>query len=95
MASSLTRRRLGVPLVYKLPSMGKLTALRAKDISPEIVLQTLQEESSKIKDIFAVVIEKDGTSYVCATGDLTSLCYASMRLNDLAYRYVRGEIIEE
>lgn len=74
---------------------GNLRALRATDISPEIVLQSLENRLSDIGDIYVVVFTKEGEPEIYASGDLTRLPSGALILQDTALSYARGEFQQE
>lgn len=70
--------------------------LRQTDISPSIILQHIAEEINTLGSMFVIGIEKEtGKHVIWASGDLGSLCYAAMALQDLALKYVNGAIHPE
>lgn len=73
----------------------KVVALRTKNITPRIVLESLQGELENTRDLYVVLIDKNGDPAFYATGDLSTLCYAATVMQDYATRFVRGEIVEE
>lgn len=76
--------------------MGDVKALRTKDISPAIVLESLKQanEGGKIDAIYVITI-KDGRTDAWASGDLNQIGLAYCAFTDLVTRYIRGEVIEE
>lgn len=77
---------------------GNLRALRTKDVSPTIVVDSIVKELPVIKDIYVVAItEEDGVEcpLVWASGNLANMAYAAMVFQDYSMRHIRGEIDEE
>lgn len=74
--------------------MGEVTALRNKDITPEIVLANVLKELSAIKQLYVVALT-DGEPIVWATGNLSQMCFAAKYLDSLCLDYVNGKIEEE
>lgn len=75
--------------------MSDVIPLRIKDISPEMVLQAVAKELPTIKDIYVCIINNEGTPVMYASGDLGSLCTASIALQDLAFKFLNGELTEQ
>lgn len=73
--------------------MSNVKALNSKGLSPEVVLQSVVEALPEMRDVYVVGISKEGEPTVWATGDLTRLSYASLVLQDLALKYLNGEVI--
>ncbi len=71
--------------------MGNVVPLRTKDISPAIVLQTLQEDIDTIEDMFVVTITQNGP-VVYASGNLMLLSFAALVLQDMALKELNGNI---
>lgn len=68
---------------------NNLVALRAQDISPEIVMQGLQMDIENIEEIFVVTLGLDGPK-VYAAGDIANLAFAALCLQDLALKSLNG-----
>lgn len=77
-----------------LRDLTNIRALRSKDVTPAIVLCSLDKALPTIKQMYVVTLTDDGP-VLYATGDLSDLCYAAKVLDDLATRFVRNEIEEE
>ncbi len=71
--------------------MGNVVPLRTKDISPAIVIQTLQEDIDTIEDMFVVAITQNGP-VVYASGNLMLLSFAALVLQDMALKELNGDI---
>lgn len=72
--------------------MSNLRALRVKDVSPTIIMDSLTQHLPEMDQLYVVALMKTGEPLVWASGDLGELCHASFIMHDLALRYVRGEV---
>lgn len=68
-----------------------VTRLRPLTIPPSTVIDTLSENVKDIEAIYVVTIE-DGRPVCYASGDLSRLCMAAVTMQDLATKYLNGEI---
>lgn len=73
---------------------NNLAALRAADVNPHIVIQSLSETAADIKEMYVVALTAAGP-VLYATGDLSKLSFAALCLHDLALKHLNGEIREE
>ncbi len=71
--------------------MSNLVPLRTKDISPTMVVQSLQEDVEQMEDIFVVSITANGP-VVYASGNLMLLSFAALVLQDIAMKQLNDEI---
>jgi len=63
-----------------------------RDLSPEIVLRNMLDSVDLYQEIYVVAKRKDGGFSPWASGELKHLPDASLVLQDLAFKYIRGEI---
>lgn len=76
--------------------MGDLKALRTKDISPAIVVESLRTaiEEGEVDAVYAITI-KNGRTTAWASGDLNMIGLALVAFQELVRQYASGEIVEE
>lgn len=70
--------------------MAEITALRAKDITPEMVLTNAMAE--KPKHVYLVTFDEDGVASVWASGDLSRMSDAALILMNRATANAMGEV---
>ncbi len=70
---------------------SNLVPLRQADISPAVIIQSLKEAVSEIREMYVVTLTDEGPQ-VYATGDLTKVAFAALVLQDVAIKYLNGEI---
>lgn len=75
--------------------MSRITALNKKGLSPAVVLSSVAEVVEALKDVHIVGITKDGEPICWSSGDLGSLSFAVTVLQDMAIKYLNGQIEEE
>lgn len=73
--------------------MADIRALRAKDITPEMVLQNAMDE--KPKHVYLVTFAEDGIPSVWASGDLSRMSDAALLLTMRATQNAMGEVDDE
>lgn len=71
---------------------GKVTALRVKDVTPEMVLRNLIEERPKY--VYVVSFDESGEGSVWASGDLSRMGDAALILTMRATQNAIGDIAE-
>ena len=71
---------------------GKVTALRVKDVTPEMVLRNLIEE--RPKHVYVVSFDENGLGSVWASGDLSRMSDAALILTMRATQNAIGDIAE-
>jgi hypothetical protein len=59
------------------------------------VLENVIEVSHDLKAVYVCGVNKDGEAVMWASGKLEHLCFASVAFQELANRYIRGEILTE
>jgi hypothetical protein len=64
---------------------ANLRALREQDVSPRIIIQTLQQEIDNIALIHVVTFDEDGQAKVYTSGNLPELSLAAHVLSDAVY----------
>lgn len=74
--------------------MSNLRALRTKDVSPAIVMESVGTalEAGTVKDIYVVTFDAKGEPTIWASGDLRLLSLAAASLQDLTFKYLNKEI---
>lgn len=79
----------------------KVSALRQSDITPTIVLNSLNEqcEAGKISEIYAVVrvkgeAESEESYEIYSSGDLHGLALAGLLLSDMAVKAEKSKVLE-
>lgn len=70
-----------------------ITALRPKDITPEMVLQNAIED--KPKHVYLVTFAENGDASVWASGDLSRMSDAALILTMRATQHAMGEVDSE
>lgn len=75
--------------------MSNVRTLNSKSITPAIVLNTIGEDLSQVKSLYAVSINADGQTTCYATGNLGDLAMAVIALQDLALKHLNGMIESE
>lgn len=75
--------------------MSKVEALRARNISPQIVLETLATKIHEFEDVFVVGITSEGDHEILASGDLSSIGMAILCLQRLGLSVVDGSLAYE
>lgn len=73
----------------------KVCALRTTDVNPHILLQTMQKDVDQFETLYVVAIDKEGEPLTYATGDLNTLPYAALVLQNLALMHLNGNLIQE
>ena len=73
--------------------MAEIRALRAKDITPEMVLKNAMDE--KPKHVYLVTFAEGGIPSVWASGDLSRMSDAALLLTMRATQNAMGEIDDE
>lgn len=73
----------------------KVSPLNPESITPEVMLQYVNEEAHECKAMYVVGIDEEGEARVWGTGKLSDLAFAKLALEDLALRYFNGEISDE
>lgn len=73
--------------------MAEIRALRAKDITPDMVLQNAMDE--KPKHVYLVTFDEHGTASVWASGDLSRMSDAALLLTMRATQNAMGEVDDE
>lgn len=68
--------------------------LRASDLSPEMVLETVQEDLPMLQEVFIVGIDISGAPVIYASGDFHDLPLAVLALQNLALRLMNGAIVD-
>ncbi len=74
--------------------MENVRPLRATDLSPEMVLETIKKEvaSGSADEMFTIIFYKDQPPAVFVTGDLSLLPHVALIFQDTAVSYIRGEL---
>lgn len=75
--------------------MSNVRALRSRDVSPAIVMQSLQEQLPQIEAIYVIAMMKDSAPAVWTSGDLGQMCHASILLQSYATDYALGRVEQE
>lgn len=78
-------------------NQGKISnvrALRVSDISPQIIVQSLENDCAKFKDIYVVAIDHEGEALIYASGDMSQAALAALHFQNIALKYLNGEISE-
>lgn len=78
--------------------VGKVRALKAKFVNPQIVIESLNEWADKLDEIYVVAIPKEGDQedpIFWSSGDLKGFCFAAVAMMEMAQRYTRGEMEQE
>ena len=70
--------------------MSEITALRTKDITPEMVLSNIMGEN--LKHIYAVTIDEHGELTVWASGDLSRMSDAALVMLSRATSVALGKV---
>lgn len=70
-----------------------VTALRAKDITPEMVLRNVIEDNPA--HVYIVTFDAEGLSSVWASGDLSRMSDAALILTSRATAHAMGEVESE
>lgn len=67
-----------------------VTALRTKDITPDMVLTNVMNE--KPKHVYVVTVDESGELSVWASGDLSRMSDAALMLTYRATQHAMGEV---
>lgn len=70
--------------------MSKVQALRIKDVSPTVVIESVASELPNLRDLYVVAFNKEGEMMLWSSGDLKSLSMAAIGLQDLALKHLNG-----
>jgi len=66
--------------------------LRASDLTPAMVLETVQEDLPILQDVYICGIDVSGAPVMYASGDLRNLPLAILAMQNLALALLNGDI---
>ena len=75
--------------------MTNIKTLRPSALTPEVLLQHVAEQVGTLKEMYVVGVDQEGGPIVWSTGDLTGLSFAALVLQDLAFKQLNGQIIQD
>lgn len=73
---------------------GKIVALRAENITPKMVIESLAEDADLFEEIYVVVALKEGGTCAYMSGSLGGLGFAHLKFQELGIKYLNGELDE-
>lgn len=72
-----------------------VVALRPNALTPALVLHHIHQELPNLKEIYVVGLTHEGEPISWSSGELGGLSLAALVLQDLALKYLNGEIIQD